>query len=94
MTVLAVACAAAQGLTGFSELSLALTPFFLIVSLLLCGHYVGEERIVRLRTSAAAPRARRERPRWALPTDATVVSLLSRSPVSRRGPPRAAPLAA
>ena len=94
MTVLAAACAAAQGLTGFTELSLALTPFFLIVGLLIYGHYVGEERIVRLRTPAVAPRPRRERPRWALPADEPVVSLLGRSPVSRRGPPRPAALAA
>ena len=59
LTALAALCAAIQGLTGVSELTLFLAPLFVIGSLLLCGRYIGEEKIVaRWR---AAVRLRRPR---------------------------------
>jgi hypothetical protein len=88
MTALALACAGAQALLGEPELVLYLTPVLLLGGLLLCGRYVGEERIVarwRRAVSAVARRAPRSLPR-PVPTRAPV-SLLARRPRLERGPP-------
>jgi hypothetical protein len=66
-------------------------PFFAVLALLLCGRFVGEERILARRLPAAAPRRRRARaPRWAPERPARVSSLFARSPRTLRGPPAAA----
>ncbi len=87
LATLAVACAAVQALTGIPELVLYLTPLFLIAALLLSGHYVGEDRIVR--AWRGLRRAARRLPvrRIAVPQARTLSSLLERSPLRRRGPP-------
>jgi hypothetical protein len=94
MAALAMVCALAQAFTGAPTLVLYLTPLFLLVTLLLCGRYIGEERIVAHWAGPARPRARRARPRWARVAELSLASLLSRSPVRRRGPPAPLPLAA
>jgi hypothetical protein len=89
MTIVACGCATAQDLTGIPELALYLTPVLLVVGLLLCGRYVGEERIVaRWRASLAGGRRRRAprglpRPAPARP----LASALARRPRLGRGPP-------
>jgi hypothetical protein len=87
LTALAALCLVVQGLTGISELTLYLTPLFLIAALLLSGHYVGEDRIVR--AWRGLRRAARRLPvrRIAVPQARTLSSLLERSPLRRRGPP-------
>jgi hypothetical protein len=87
MTTLATACAGAQALLGVPELVLYLTPVLLIGGLLVCGRFVGEERIVARwrRTVAAARRAPRSLPR---PAPARpLVSVRARRPRLGRGPP-------
>jgi hypothetical protein len=66
LTALAALCVAAQAITGVTELTLYMTPVFLITGLLLSGRYVGEERIVaRWRAAVAvARRPRRATNRW------------------------------
>lgn len=66
LTALATLCVAAQAYTGISELTLYVTPLFLITALLLSGRYVGEEKIVtRWRAAVAvARRPRRRATRW------------------------------
>lgn len=90
MTAVAILAGAAQALTGVSELVLYLTPCFLLVSLLLCGRFIAEDRIVR-RWRTALPQPRRSR-RSARPrplAQVLVTSLLERSPLAERGPPAA-----
>lgn len=95
LTALAVLCVLAQALTGVAELALYLTPLFLIATLLLSGHYVAEERIVRRWRSLDRPSTRRGLARVVVPAAPPLRSLLERSPLCRRGPPvAAAPLAA
>src|SRR4051812_31148782 len=87
MTLLAALCALAQAISGLSELALLLTPLFILLTLLLCGHYVAEERIVR-RWSAAAPRCRRARRasvRWPSLHTRPLTSQLERRPGGERG---------
>ena len=88
MTAVAVGCVVAQAVTGVAELALYLTPLVLIVGLLLCGGYVGEDAIVRLRTSKRPPAARRVRSRWAAVRDRAFATV-DRTPLCRRGPPAA-----
>ena len=96
MTALAAVVIVLQALTGVVELTLYLTPLFLIASLLLSGHYVAEERIARGYIAARGTPGRRNAPRVAFPSAThRLTSLLERSPLCRRGPPwAAAPLAA
>jgi hypothetical protein len=82
----ALVVAAAQGLTGVSELALYASPFLLLLGLLLSGRFVGEEAILARRLRPA-PRVRplpRRRPAW---RERALVSLLERSPRLERGPP-------
>ena len=51
-----------QGITGVSELALFLAPLFVIGALLLCGRYVGEEKIVARWRAAVASGARAAAP--------------------------------
>lgn len=94
LTAVAVLCALAQAITGIPELVLYLTPLFLIAALLLCGHYVAEERIVRHWQYAARRPARRVGARWPRTPAAPIVSLLHRAVPPERGPPALASLAA
>jgi hypothetical protein len=93
LSVLAALCLVVQGVTGIVELTLYLTPLFLLAALLLSGHYVAEDAIVR--GWRARPRARRRRSiaRAAVPEVRSLSSLLERSPLRRRGPPVSFPLA-
>jgi len=71
---------------GAPDLGLALAPVLLVYGLLVCGHYVGEERILALRRAVR----RRLRPRRRLPRPAParpLASLLRRRPRLERGPP-------
>jgi hypothetical protein len=88
------ALAALCALAGSPQLVLYLTPLFLVVTLLLCGRFLGEDRIVRHWAAEAPPRLRRVRRRWARTAEVALASLLQRSPVRRRGPPAPAPHAA
>src|SRR3954468_16205006 len=87
LTALALGCVLLQGLTGETQLALHLTPLFLLVSLLLSGHYVAEDRIVEAWLARRPARLRRRRARWALPRELALTSLLERSPRCERGPP-------
>jgi len=94
LALLAVACGAAQALTGMSDLVLYLTPLFLITALLLSGHYVAEDRIVAAwRSRVRRPRAHPGVSRPRVCRERSLASLLERSPRSLRGPPAVVPLA-
>jgi hypothetical protein len=87
MTVLAALFCVAPVALGAPDLGLALAPGLLVFGLLVCGHYVGEERILALR-EALRPRPRRAP--WRLPRPAParpLASLLERRPRTGRGPP-------
>ncbi|HWK28662.1 MAG TPA: hypothetical protein VNS09_19000 [Solirubrobacter sp.] len=61
-------------------------PLLVVVSLLLTGRYVGEERILAARAARTrTPRA--VKVRWSRRHAAALVSLLERTPRSPRGPP-------
>ena len=87
MAVAAIAVGAVQVLLGAGELTLTFSPLLLIAGLLLCGRYVGEERILARRLRLAAPARRRARVRWRPALERPLASLLTRSPRSERGPP-------
>ena len=88
LTALAALAMLGQAVTGYDELVLYLTPLFLVAALLLSGHYVGEEAIVRgWRKDRVTGRRRREAPRWGLPLDTKLRSALERSPLHGRAPP-------
>ena len=88
MTALAVLVAVLQGTTGLTDLALYAGPALLLAGLLLCGHFVGEEQIVRrLRRSALVTRTRRVRARWPRVPARTLASLLAHDPRVERGPP-------
>ena len=88
LTVLAVALAAAQALTGMAELALYFAPLLVMGGLLLSGRFLGEThavaRLVRTRATA------RLRPRRSLPRPGLLdvpVGQLFRSVRLLRGPP-------
>ena len=88
LAALAVVCAGLQALTGIAYLVLYATPLFLIVALLLSGHYVGEERLVAIvRAVRARLRVRPLPARWGRPAAGRLASLLSRAAHAVRGPP-------
>ena len=87
LTGLAALCLLAQGLTGVPELTLYLTPLFLIATLLLSGHYVAEDAIVRGWRGVRRVARRMLVRRVAVPETRFLSSLLERSPLRRRGPP-------
>jgi hypothetical protein len=96
LTALAALSVAAQAITGVSELALYLTPLFLIAALLLCGRYVGEDRIVaRWRAAVAVVRRPRRRTvRWRPRVVRAPRSRLLVGSFGVRGPPaQAAPAA-
>ncbi len=72
---------------GSPDLGLALAPVLLVYGLLVCGRYVGEERILALRRSVRR-RLRRAPRRLPRPAPARpLASLLHRRPRTERGPP-------
>ncbi len=88
LTALVVACAAAQAFTGVNELTLCLTPLFLIAALLLSGRYIGEDRIVARRHGAARPpRSRRRTQRWRPRAVLALRSVFLQGSFGVRGPP-------
>jgi hypothetical protein len=89
LTAFAVLAALAQGMSGVSELVLYLTPLFLIAALLLCGRYVGEDRIVaRWRAAVAVVRRARRRPmRWRPRIEPRLRSQHLEGSFAVRGPP-------
>ena len=88
LTAVAALVAVAQAVSGISELTLYLTPLFLIATLLLCGRYLAEDRIVRRwRATASRRRPRRARGRWPAVTDTPPLARLVRTPRLERGPP-------
>jgi hypothetical protein len=88
----AIAVAAAQGLTGVSELALYAAPFLLLLGLLLSGRFLGEGAILA-RCVKAVVRLRPLPRRWAALRERVFVSRLERSPRSERGPPAVCPAA-
>jgi hypothetical protein len=96
LTALAALSVGAQAVTGVSELALYLTPLFLIGALLLCGRYVGEDRIVARWRAAVAVRRRPRRAsvRWRPRTAVRLRSQHLEGSFAVRGPPaQAAPAA-
>ena len=88
LTAMAALVALAQGLSGVSELTLYLTPVFLLAALLLSGRYIAEDRIVRRwRGARPRPRVRRERGRWPVLAAVPPPSRLDGRPRPQRGPP-------
>ena len=88
MTALAVLIVLLQGMTGLTDLVIYAGPVLLIAGLLLCGRFLGEERIVaRLRRRVPAGRTRRVRTRWPRVPARTLASLLAHDPRVQRGPP-------
>jgi hypothetical protein len=83
----ALVIAAAQGVTGVTELAFYAGPFLLVIGMLLSGRFIGEQAILARRAAAAAPRLRPERRRWSPARARPLTSLLERSPRSLRGPP-------
>jgi hypothetical protein len=69
-----------------TELLFYAAPFLLMLSLLLAGRYIGEERILARRV--AKPRLRPAKRRWTAARELPLASLLERSPRLDRGPPR------
>ena len=88
LTAMAVLVALAQGVSGIRDLTLYLTPLFLIAALLLSGRYIAENRIVRRwRGTRPAPRPRRETGRWPAVAAVLPPSRLDGRPRPQRGPP-------
>ena len=85
---MAVLVALAQGVSGIRDLTLYLTPLFLITALLLSGRYIAEDRIVRRwRGTRPTPRPRRETGRWPAVAAVLPPSRLDGRPRPQRGPP-------
>ena len=83
----ALVVAAAQGVTGVSQLALFAGPFLVLLGLLLSGRFIGEEAVLARRVRTAAPRPRPLRRRWAALPERPFASLLERGSRLERGPP-------
>jgi hypothetical protein len=95
LTLLSVALAVAQSLTGLSADVLLAVPALLVVLPLLAGRYLGEDGLARLAGRALAPRRRspgtlggRRRAPRVLPRGGRLIA----AALAERGPP--APVAA
>jgi hypothetical protein len=89
MTVAAALLCVAPVALGAPDLGLALAPVLLVYGLLVCGRYVGEERILaRWRAGAAHPRrVRRRSERWLPRAVPRLRSLYEHDSFGVRGPP-------
>lgn len=87
LTALALASSLVQAITGIEELVLHLTPLFLVVALLLSGHYVGQERLIAALQAYRAPAQRPLPARRPVRRERSLASSLERTPRSPRGPP-------
>jgi hypothetical protein len=89
ISVLVLLFAVTAAASGF-HMALHALPFLALVALLVCGHFVGEERILA-RRARPAPHARRAPARrWTPARPGRSRSLFARSPRCFRGPPAAA----
>jgi hypothetical protein len=89
MTAVAVLCCVPPALMGMLDLALGSVPALLIFGLLLCGRYVGEERLLAARRASTRARCRRAPRRLARPaSERPLASVLARRPDLERGPPR------
>jgi hypothetical protein len=89
MTAVAVLCCVPSALVGAPDLALGCVPALLIAGLLLCGRYVGEERLLAARRVSAPMRSRRAPRRLSRPaSERPLASVLARRPDLERGPPR------
>jgi membrane protein implicated in regulation of membrane protease activity len=86
----AAAVAVLQGLAGLTDLTLYAAPLLLIVSLLLGGRFVGEDRILARWGVARPGRRVRAQRRWSHARDRALASLLDCAACTLRGPPAAA----
>ena len=91
LTAAAIALAGVQALVGGVDLLLAAAPLLLLAGLLLCGRYLGEERILERLIRRAPVRPRRRAARWRPAVERAMSSLLARTPRHERGPPARAP---
>jgi hypothetical protein len=82
----ALVIAAAQGVTGLSDLAFYGGPFLVVLGLLLSGRFIGE-RAILARRRPARRRLRPARVRWSPVRERPLVSLLERSTRLLRGPP-------
>jgi hypothetical protein len=89
LAALAVVCAGALSLMAMPELVLYFTPALLVVGLLLCGRYVGEERILARRASAPRPVWRAPRNVMRPGPSRPLGSVRTRRARLERGPPPA-----
>ena len=80
---------AAIVVVGGTHMALHALPFLGVAALLLCGRFVGEERILARHVQPTPRRRRAPVRRWALRRPDRVVSLFARSPRTFRGPPAA-----
>jgi hypothetical protein len=82
----ALVIAAAQGVTGLSDLAFYGGPLLVVLGVLLSGRFIGE-RVILARRRAARGRLRPARVRWSVVRERLLVSLLERSTRLLRGPP-------
>jgi|RhiMethySRZTD1v2_1073278.scaffolds.fasta_scaffold1663828_1 hypothetical protein len=80
---------AAIVIVGGTHSALHALPMLGVAALLLCGRFVGEERILARHVQPVPRRRRAPARRWALRRPDRVVSLFARSPRTFRGPPAA-----
>src|SRR3954454_22382746 len=90
----ALVVAAAQGVTGVSQLALYAGPFLVLLGLLLSGRFIGEEAILARRGRPAATRPRPHARSSGPETERPSASLLERSTSLERGPPYGFPAVA
>jgi hypothetical protein len=70
------------------EVLLYALPLLALLAPLVCGRFVGEERILEARRRRiSSPRRRIRAHRWSRRREVPIVSVLGRAPRSLRGPP-------
>ena len=83
---IAVAVLAVVGLGG--DLALSALPFLALAAMLVCGRYVGEDRILAFHRTPSAPRRRRAAvARWSRTRPSHPRSVFARAPRTFRGLP-------
>ena len=66
---------------------LTAAPFLLVFGLLLCGRFIGEERILACDRARHAPRVRSVRSSWSRRDARPIATIRERAPRSLRAPP-------